>query len=68
MALQKSVLKNNLKTGLIQILSNPNTQNNVTQIANQLATLISDEVDAFVKTGQAVGSDTGGDTHALTIE
>jgi hypothetical protein len=68
MALQKAALKNSLKIGFKQILSNPSIQNNVDQIANQMAILISDNIDVFVKTGNAVGTDSDGNTHALTIE
>jgi len=68
MALNKTALKNSLKTGLITILSNPQTQNNVNTVAEQLATLLSDKIDVYVKTGNAVGSDSNGDTHALNIE
>ena len=68
MALQKAVLKTTLKAGFIQIFSNPQTSSNVNTIAEQLATLISNEVDLFVKTGEVTGADSGGDTHNLTIQ
>ncbi len=68
MALDKTTLKNNLKSGLIQILSNPTIQNNVNTIAEQLAILMSNEIDTYVKTGNATGVDSRGDTHNLNIE
>ena len=68
MELQKAALKASLKVGMIQIFSNPSTNNNVETIAEQLAELIADKVDVFVKTGKAIGADSGGDAHNLTIE
>lgn len=67
MALDKATLKNSLKSGLITILSNPQTSNNVNLIADQLATLISDKIDIYVKDGRATGTDSNGDTHNLLI-
>lgn len=67
MALQKTALKNGLKTGLIQIFSSPQTQSNVNTIADQLATLLADKIDTYVKTGKATGTDSNGDTHNLPI-
>ena len=68
MALDKATLKSELKAGFITIFSNPKTSNNVNTVAEQLATLISDKVDVYVKTGKAVGTDTRGDGHNLTIQ
>ncbi|MDB0601069.1 hypothetical protein PL373_07905 [Tenacibaculum maritimum] len=60
MALNKTALKNRLA----QILSNPKTNSNVNAVATELA----DAIDEFVKTGSAVGVDSHGDSHNLTIE
>jgi hypothetical protein len=67
MALNKATLKAELQAGLITILSNPQTTSNVNTIAEQMATLLSDKIDDYVKTGNAVGTDSGGDGHNLTI-
>ncbi len=55
--------KAQLKADLITILSSPNTINNVTDVATALA----DAIDAYVKTGNAAGVDSRGDTHNLTL-
>ena len=68
MALVKATLKASLKSGMIQIFSNPQTQGNIQAVAEELSELIANEVDAFVKTGNAVGTDSRGDAHNLTIE
>ncbi len=49
MALNKATLKSALETGLKQIFSNPSTSNNKDAIAEQMALLISDKVDDYVK-------------------
>ena len=68
MPLQKTIYKNALKQGFIQVFSNPNINNNVEAVAEALANVMADNTEIFVKTGKAVGSDSNGDTHALTIE
>ncbi len=68
MALQKTAYKNTLKQGFIQVLSNPNIENNVEAIAEGLANVIANAGDTFVKTGNAVGTDSDGNSHTLTIE
>lgn len=52
-----------LTADLTQILAQPSTVDNAAQIAQQLA----DAIDAYVRTGNAVGVDSGGDAHTLTI-
>lgn len=47
----------------IDALTNPSTENN----AEAKAIAMANAVDAFVKTGNAVGTDTNGDGHTLTI-
>ncbi|AUS06486.1 hypothetical protein [Pseudotamlana carrageenivorans] len=68
MALNKTALKSELQQGFINIFSDPKTENNVEEVAEQLADLISNKVNDFVKTGSAIGVDSRGDTHNLTIE
>jgi hypothetical protein len=67
MALNKTILKTELQAGLITILNNPQTTKNVTVIAEQMATLLADKIDNYVKTGNAVGTDTQGNAHNLKI-
>lgn len=55
--------KAQLKADLITILSDPSTTNNVTDVATALA----DAFDAYVKTGNATGVDSRGDTHNLNL-
>jgi hypothetical protein len=68
MAFNKATLKSELETGLKQIFDNPNISNNKDAIAVAMAQLFADKIDDYAKTGNAVGSDTGGDTHTLTLE
>lgn len=68
MAFDKTTLKTALENGLKQIFDSPNTSNNKDAVAEQMAQLIADKVDDYVKTGNAVGTDSNGDTHALTLE
>ncbi len=49
MALNKTLLKNELKTGLRQIFANPSTTNNSDAVADAMAQLLSDKIDDFVK-------------------
>ena len=49
MALNKSTLKAALETGLKQIFNNPSTTNNKDAIAEQMATLLSNKIDDYVK-------------------
>ena len=56
--------KTGLKTQLITILSDPKTTSNITTVATALANAIDD----YVKTGAAVGTDSRGDAHNLTIQ
>lgn len=56
--------KNTLKNDLIQILTNPKTQNNAEAVAGALA----DAIDKYVKTGKATGTDSRGDTHNLNLQ
>ena len=60
MALNKA----GLTAQLIQILSNPQTTSNVVAVATALA----DAIDEYVKTGNAIGVDSHGDSHNLTIQ
>ncbi len=60
MALDKAALKAKLK----QILSDPSITSNVDKVASAFA----DSIDEFVKTANAVGSDSNGDGHNLTIQ
>lgn len=60
MALDKAGLTTKLK----QIFSNPKTTSNVDTIATELA----DAIDQYVKTGNAIGTDSRGDAHNLTIQ
>lgn len=60
MALDKA----GLEAKLIQIFSDPQLESNVEIVAEKLANAI----DEFVKTGNAVGVDSRGDTHNLTIQ
>ena len=59
MALNKA----QLKADLIAALNDPKTTNNVDAVASALA----DAIDSYVKTGNAVGTDSRGDAHNLTI-
>lgn len=59
MALQKQQLENDI----LLVLKNHSTTNNVETVAKQLANAI----DKYVKTGNATGTDSRGDTHNLTI-
>lgn len=59
MALDKATLT----AQFIQILGNPLTSSNVAVVATALANAIDD----YVKTGNAIGTDTHGDGHTLTI-
>ncbi len=68
MAFNKLVLKNDLKVGLRQIFDNPSIVNNKDAIADAMAQLLSDKIDNYVKQGKAVGTDSHGDTHTLTLE
>lgn len=67
MPLNKTQLKTDLTIGLKQIFSNPSTVNNVDKVAEAMATLIADKMETFVKTGNAVGADSNGATHNLSI-
>lgn len=49
MALNKNTLKSQLEVGLKQIFANPSTTNNKDAIAEQMATLLSDKIDDYVK-------------------
>lgn len=60
MALDKA----GLEAKLMQIFSDPQLESNVEIVAKKLANAI----DEFVKTGNAVGTDSRGDTHNLTIQ
>lgn len=59
MALNKTQLVNDLTI----LLSNPSVTSNVNAVAVQLA----DAIDSYVKSGNAVGTDSRGDTHSLTL-
>lgn len=49
MGLNKAALKSALEIGLKQIFDNPNINNNKDAVAEQMALLISDKVDDYVK-------------------
>lgn len=55
--------KEQLKAKLIQAFSQPDIESNIETIAEEMANAI----DEFVKTGNAVGTDTNGDGHTLEI-
>lgn len=67
MPLNKTQLQTDLAAGLKQIFGNPSTTNNVDQVAEAMAALIADKMETFVKTGKAVGADSNGATHNLSI-
>jgi|GEM_PF-4351787 len=60
MALNKA----KLQADLVNILNNPQTTNNVNTVAAALANAI----DQYVKTGNAIGVDSRGDTCNLKIQ
>lgn len=60
MALDKAGLKNDLKS----IFNNASTDSNIDEVAEQMANAF----EKFVKTGKAIGVDSRGDTHNLTIQ
>lgn len=62
MALNKATLKAQLQAGFISIFNNPQTSSNVNTVSEQLATLISDKVDAYVKEGEVIGTTSDGAT------
>ncbi|MGC1471550.1 MAG: hypothetical protein WA775_03065 [Psychroserpens sp.] len=62
MALNKIQLKVQLKVGMTSIFSNPSPTNNVAVIAEQLATLMSESIDFYVKQGQVTGATSNGGT------
>ena len=49
MALNKATLKSSLEIGLKQIFGNPKINNNKDAVAEQMALLISNKVDDYVK-------------------
>lgn len=49
MALNKTTLKAELEIGLKQIFDNPNITNNKDAVAEQMAVLLSDKIDDYVK-------------------
>ena len=49
MALNKNTLKNQLEIGLKQIFANPSINNNKDAIAEQMALLLSNKIDDYVK-------------------
>lgn len=66
MALNKAALKTALQSGLESILNNPETESNVATVSDQIATLISDEVDAYVKQGQIIATTSDGATIVMS--
>ncbi len=56
--------KTQLRNDLIEIFNNPSTEGNV----NAVATALAEAIDNYVKTGNAIGTDTNGDTHNLTLQ
>ncbi len=56
--------KTQLRNDLIEIFNNPSTEGNV----NAVATALANAIDDYVKTGNAIGTDTNGDTHNLTLQ
>lgn len=59
MALNKTQLAASIKIAF----NKANTSNNIDEIANDLASAI----DTYIKTGNAVGVDSRGDSHNLNI-
>ena len=62
MALNKAALKTELQAGFISIFSNPQINSNVETVSEQLATLISNKVDDYVKEGEVIGATSDGAT------
>ena len=62
MALDKATLQTELESGFTDIFSHPNYDGNVQTIAQQMAELVADKVDAFVKTGKVTGTVSNGAT------
>lgn len=60
MAFNKAKLTNDLKG----ILKDPKHTNN----ADAVAVALADAIDQYVKTGNAIGVDSHGDTHNLTLQ
>lgn len=60
MAFNKAKLTNDLK----EILGDPKHTNN----ANAVAIDLTDAIDEYVRTGNAIGVDSRGDTHNLTLQ
>lgn len=56
--------KTQLVTDLEVLLSNPSVISNVNTVAAHLA----DAIDRYVKSGNAVGTDSRGDTHNLNLQ
>jgi len=54
MALNKATLKSALEIGFKQIFDNPNINNNKDAVAEQMALLISDKVDDYVKEAKII--------------
>lgn len=69
MALQTQILKTAIQQAFIRAFTQPDfNENNAHKIAQELGDDIGAAVDAFVKTGNAVGTDSRGDSHNLTIQ
>lgn len=62
MPLNKVTLKEDLQAGFTTILSSPQLSSNVPAIADQLATLISNKIDLYVKQGAVTGVTSDGAT------
>lgn len=62
MSLNKEDLRSNLLTLLEDMLTREDTS--IVEFAQRLA----DILDAYVRTGTAIGTDSHGDTHELSIE
>lgn len=62
MALDKATLQTELEAGFIEIFNRPNIDNNIQSIAQEMAELIADKVDVYVKTGKVTGTISNGGT------
>ena len=62
MALDKATLQTELETGFKEIFNRPNVDNNIQSIAQEMAQLIADKVDVYVKTGKVTGTISNGGT------
>lgn len=62
MALDKATLQSELEAGFIDIFNRPNIDNNIQSIAQEMAELIANKVDVYVKTGKVTGTISNGGT------